>query len=189
VAAYEAGAAAGGLAAGWLSDAAFGGRRGPVIALMSLAAAPIPLALLALASEGAGAPPSSPPPSAAAAAAVAAAYAALGFFAFGPHVLNGLAAREYAPRAVQASAGGFSKALGQLGGTAAGYPLGLLLDRLGWRAAAAALAAAGLAAALCAAPLWNVLPEGAPPPFAAPPAAAPAPADAATTRLKLKKMA
>jgi sugar phosphate permease len=123
---------------------------------MSLAAAPLPLLLLALGDGGGGGGGGG---GGLRAAAVAAVYAALGFCAFGPHVLNGLAAREYAPRAVQASAGGFSKALGQLGGTVAGYPLGLLFHSLGWRAAAAALAAAGLASGLCALPLWSRMPD------------------------------
>ena len=151
VGAYELGAAGGGLAAGWLSDRVFAGRRGPPIVLMSLAAAPLPLLLLTLG----GADTGDAKGESARATAVAATYFALGFCAFGPHVLNGLAARELAPHGVQATAGGFSKALGQLGGTLAGYPLGILLDRLGWHAVAVALSAAGLAAGLCALPLWD----------------------------------
>lgn len=156
--AYELGAAAGGLAAGWLSDACFRGRRGPVIALLSFAAAPAPLLLLlagAAPREGAGESAGS---SAGREALIVASYALMGLFAFGPHVLNGLASREYADRRVQASAGGFTKALGQLGGTLAGYPLGLLLEARGWRALVLVAALAGAAAGVCALPLWSTTP-------------------------------
>jgi len=168
VGAYEAGAAAGGLAAGWVSDNCFGGRRGPAIALFSFAAAPVPLVLAALlgplrppsntgeATDGSDVPLRVP--------AIVLAYAMLGFLAFGPHVLNGLAAREYADPRVQSTAGGFSKALGQLGGTAAGLPLGLLLAACGWRTAMLVLAAASVAAGVAALPLWRTQPFAAVPP-------------------------
>lgn len=177
VSAYEAGAAGGGLGAGWVSDRCFGGRRGPAIALLSLLAAPVPLLLLLCSADGgdvaAQAGASGPLAVVAAAlartplaalagggggreACVVATYFLAGLLAFGPHVLNGLASRELADRRVQASAGGFTKALGQLGGTAAGYPLGLLLDSHGWRAVVWVLAAVGFAAGLLALPLWRM---------------------------------
>lgn len=173
VSCYELGAVGGGLLAGWLSDRLFGGRRGPVIALLSFAAAPVPLLLLLAAPVDDGAATAADagalgtlarwsalahqylPLSLSRESIAAGAYLLLGLASFGPHVLNGLATRELADPRVQASAGGFSKALGQLGGTAAGYPLGLLLDSHGWRAVVGVLAAAGVGAGLCALPLWN----------------------------------
>jgi OPA family sugar phosphate sensor protein UhpC-like MFS transporter len=57
---------------------------------------------------------------------------------------------------MQSTAGGFTKALGQLGGALAGYPLGLLADRAGWSAVMTAAAVAATLSALLALPLWNV---------------------------------
>jgi hypothetical protein len=82
-------------------------------------------------------------------------YAAIGFASFAPHVLNGLAARELAPPGVSASAGGFTKALGQAGGALAGLPLGRFAAARGWPAVLLLLAAAAAASTAAAVPLWG----------------------------------
>merc|ERR1712232_395590 len=62
-------------------------------------------------------------------------YFLIGFFAFPPHMLCGLAARELAPnQKVTATAAGIVKLAGQFGGACAGSPLGLLLSHFGWSA-------------------------------------------------------
>ena len=58
------------------------------------------------------------------------AYAWLGFCAFPVHVLLGLFSREVVPANVSSSAGGFVKCIAQVGGAFAGYPLGLLQQRV-----------------------------------------------------------
>lgn len=159
VSAYEAGAAVGGFAAGWVSDRYFGGRRGPVMVLFSFAAAPLPLLLLRLGADAAM-------DAAARGSAVVAVYAALGCTAFAPHMLNGLAAREWSHPGVQSTAGGFSKAMGQLGGTVAGLPLGMAIDTYGWQPVMTLLAVLSCVAGGVAVPLWNTTPWRAPAPVA-----------------------
>jgi sugar phosphate permease len=85
--------------------------------------------------------------------AVAALYAALGLAAFPPHVLNGLMSRELAPPGAQSTAGGFTKAAGQLGAAAADALLPAIAQRAGWRAVVAGLAAAAAASTACVLPL------------------------------------
>eukprot|EP00468_Gymnochlora_sp_CCMP2014_P015360 CAMPEP_0167769064 /NCGR_PEP_ID=MMETSP0110_2-20121227/17074_1 /TAXON_ID=629695 /ORGANISM="Gymnochlora sp., Strain CCMP2014" /LENGTH=69 /DNA_ID=CAMNT_0007657925 /DNA_START=366 /DNA_END=572 /DNA_ORIENTATION=+ len=58
-------------------------------------------------------------------------YAMIGFCTFAPHVLLGLFARELAPT-FASTAGGFVKAIGQVGGAAAGAPLSMVVERYGW---------------------------------------------------------
>ena len=122
-------------------------------------------------------------------ALVSALYCGLGLFAFPPHVMNGLASRELAPPALLSTAGGFTKALGQLGsaltdlyiarlvaGLAAGAGEGL---GVGAGAAAGAGAGAGwpqalrllallsaVSGALCL-PLWGAVAAAAAGPAAA----------------------
>jgi hypothetical protein len=173
----EVGGAAGGFLAGVLSDRFFGGRRGPVMALFSLALIPMPLLLhtVVVLSNTAGpidaaAPPSSSLPVRLAplvsyislidvhAILVMLIYGLIGVFSFAPHVLNGLAAREYSAPAIQSSAGGFTKALGQVGGAMAGYPLGQMVAKSGWGAFIAVLSASALVSAMFALPLWDTEP-------------------------------
>lgn len=136
--ALEVGGFVGGLAAGAVSDAAFRGRRGPVMVLFSgLIASPAVFAVFL--------GPRDP-------LILRAAFAALGFGAFGPHVLVGLVARELFPEA-PSTAGSFAKSLAQVGGSLAGVPVSVLAQRAGWESVGAALTAAMVAAALCFAPL------------------------------------
>jgi sugar phosphate permease len=156
--AYEAAAAVGGFGAGLLSDRVFGGRRGPVMALASVAATAVPVVMLSAAAlqgsngTGAAVTPWLPYP---------VLYGALGITAFAPHVLNGLAAREVAPAGTTATAGGFAKSLGQLGGALAGWPFVAACNAVGATSTTFrwwVLTVACCAAIATAAPLWNVLP-------------------------------
>ena len=147
VTAYEVGGAAGGFLAGVLSDRLFHGRRGPVMTVASVLLVPLPLCLAAL---GAGAAPLPLPPS----LSLPLLYAAAGMLASAPHVLNGLASREFAAPWAQSSAGGFTKALGQMGGAVAGAPLGRLAAAHGWGPAMAVLSVCAGLSACVSAPLW-----------------------------------
>ena len=140
--AFELGGALGGLAAGAISDKAFGGRRGPVMLLCGLALVPLPLALPHLAS--------------ASASTVSGLYFALGLAAFPPHVLNGLMSRELAPPAIQSSAGGWTKCWGQAGASLADWWVPALVASLGWERVAQGMAAAAAVSALAMVPLWSV---------------------------------
>ena len=71
-------------------------------------------------------------------------------------MLCGLAARELAPDArVTATAAGFVKLAGQIGGACAGAPLGYLISEFGWRAAVTMLVFASIAAFMSTVGLWN----------------------------------
>jgi len=135
----ETGGFAGSLAAGWMSDRIFGGRRGPVVCICTALIAPGVLALLWLEIP----------------LLLQIAYAWLGFCAFPVHVLLGLFSREVVPANVSSSAGGFVKCIAQVGGAFAGYPLGLLQQRAGWEGVFGIIAAIALGAAIAATPLWS----------------------------------
>lgn len=141
--ALEAGGFAGGLAAGAVSDAVFGGRRGPVmVAFSALVACPAVAGIFLVPHD-----PSS--------WALPACFAALGFGSFGPHVLVGLIARELFPDA-PSTAGSFAKSLAQLGGSLAGVPVSVLAERMGWRAVGVALTGSMALAGVCFLPLVAV---------------------------------
>jgi sugar phosphate permease len=113
--ALEFGGFIGGLFAGFLSDAAFRGRRVPVMVLFSCAiAAPALWGIF----FGPG-------------DLITVFYFIFGFGAFGPHVLVGLLARELFPT-VSSTAGTFAKSLAQIGGAFSGVPVSLLVSSAGW---------------------------------------------------------
>lgn len=136
---WELGGFAGTFAAGAISDRVFGGRRGPVVCVCCALLAPSLLVLLAAESP----------------LVVQLCYLWMGVCAFPVHVLLGLFSREAVPPAVSSSAGGFVKMIAQIGGASAGYPLGLLQQKLGWEGVYSCLALVALLAAAAAAPLWK----------------------------------
>jgi len=142
----ETGGFAGSLAAGWLSDNLFAGRRGPVVALCSAAIAPALLCMLR--AEGP--------------LLLQACYAWLGFCAFPVHVLLGLFSREVVAPHVSSSAGGFVKCIAQVGGAFAGYPLGRMQQIAGWNGVFMLLAAIAVLSATAALPLWSTTAQEAP---------------------------
>lgn len=136
---WEVGGFGGTFAAGAISDKVFQGRRGPVVCICCACLAPLLLCLIYT---------SSPP-------LVQACYFCMGVCAFPIHTLLGLFSREVVPPAVSSSAGGFVKMIAQVGGASAGYPLGMLQQRLGWEGVYSCLAIVALLAAAAAAPLWT----------------------------------
>lgn len=172
VAAYEVGGAAGGLLAGFVSDAAFGGRRAPVMALGGVGLAGLlgilACALLAgggdaaVASAGAAGPLLRAAHAVGArvimhaAVALPALYCGIGALAFATHVLNGLATRELAPPGAGSTAGGLVKCVAQTGAACAGYPIGLAVAAAGgWPPVLLGLAAAAVLSAVAVLPLWG----------------------------------
>lgn len=116
----EIGGFLGGISAGALSDRLFNGRRGPVIVFFTALLAPLIMAMANF-----------PLPKGFEDVTLAGIYFCFGLFSFGPHVLVGLTAREVFPKA-PSTAGSFAKSVAQVGGTAAGYPLSLVVNSYGW---------------------------------------------------------
>ena len=137
----ETGGFVGSLAAGWISDRLFAGRRGPVVCICSSMLAPGLLATRWVSSP----------------LAIQGCYFYIGFCAFPVHVLLGLFSREVVPPSVGSSAGGFVKCIAQAGGAFAGLPLGALQQRAGWDGVLCVLAGMGILSGCCALPLWGVV--------------------------------
>lgn len=106
----------GSVSAGYLSDAVFSGRRGPVISVFTLCVAPAVVLFMPGASTEWRSVLQYP------------AFGLIGFASFAPHVLIGLAARELAQESMQSTAGGFVTMVSRLGGVCAGAPLGMLIQ-------------------------------------------------------------
>jgi len=137
----ETGGFVGSLAAGWISDRLFAGRRGPVVCICSSMIAPGLLGLRLVKAP----------------LLIQACYFYIGFCAFPVHVLLGLFSREVVPPSVGSSAGGFVKCIAQAGGAFAGLPLGALQQRAGWDGVLCVLAGMGILSGCCALPLWGVV--------------------------------
>ena len=58
----------------------------------------------------------------------------IGFMVFGPHMLVGMAAAEYAHPDAAGTATGFLGLFGYVGAALSGYPLAELTQNLGWNA-------------------------------------------------------
>ena len=137
----EMGSFVGGIGAGIVSDKLFNGSRMEPMVLSSVLCG----VALALLSQAATMPPF----------VLYAIIACVGAFAFAPHMLFGLAAREVVPPEVSSTAGGFVKGIGQLGGAVAGQPFGSLLQTVGWSAGHAVLISSALLSAVAIWPLMR----------------------------------
>mmetsp|Transcript_8507 Transcript_8507/g.15734 ORF Transcript_8507/g.15734 Transcript_8507/m.15734 type:complete len:235 (-) Transcript_8507:330-1034(-) len=142
----EIGAFAGGLTGGIMSDKIFNGRRGPVMAIFSAAITPLIYVAFCVDVQFMGLDQTT---------ITSILYAGIGFCSFAPHVLLGLFARELAPE-FQSTAGGFVKAVGQLGGAFAGQPLSYYVEKYGWSLASWLWIICGICSTVCLLPLWNV---------------------------------
>jgi OPA family sugar phosphate sensor protein UhpC-like MFS transporter len=139
--AFEVGGFVGSVVAGRASDLLCHGRRGPVMAVCTAVLCPALLLLDALTDP----------------AALLAVYFGLGALAFPVHVLLGLASREVVSPAASSTAGGLVKFVAQMGASSAGYPLGILQQRSGWRAVFRLLSAVAVAGGLATLPLWQTV--------------------------------
>lgn len=139
--AFEAAGIFGAILAGWLSDRAFRGRRGPVSVLfMVLLAAAVGALLLV---------PRGHP------VVMSAIFASLGFFVYGPQLLVAVAAADFATKPAAASAVGLTGLFGYLGAAVCGTATGWLVDHIGWNGAVwFYLGAAAIGAGLLAT-TWN----------------------------------
>lgn len=115
---FEIGGIFGSLAAGWLSDKIFKGRRGPVNVLFSLA---VIFALFAFWAAPANAP-----------VLISVLMFLIGFLIFGPQMLIGMVAAELAGKKAAGSATGFVGFVAYIGAATAGYPLGKICQEFGW---------------------------------------------------------
>jgi MFS transporter, OPA family, sugar phosphate sensor protein UhpC len=139
---FDIGGIFGSLAAGWGSDKIFGGRRGPINVLFSLAVA---CALLFFWSSN----------------SVSqifdmALLGTIGFFIYGPQMLIGMAAAELSHKKAAATASGFTGWVAYLGAAVAGYPMGKVAQEYGWSGFFMTLCACAAMAMLLLLPLWNI---------------------------------
>jgi OPA family sugar phosphate sensor protein UhpC-like MFS transporter len=150
--ALEVGGFVGGLSAGFITDKVFGGRRGPLMLMFSLFCVPLCLAfspLLQMDEADLG------PLGLGKMATLQLLYFAIGFMSFPPHSLIGLASREISPVEMRSTAGCLAKAIGQLGASAAGWPLQQLAVTHGWGSVSYINGFCGVAAAVAFIPMWN----------------------------------
>lgn len=145
VSAFEIGGLFGMLVAGWLSDKIHSGRRGPMNVLFSLGML-VSVIFLWFSPE-------------AAAWVDSVTLFTIGFFLFGPQMLIGLAAAELSHKKAAGTASGFAGWFAYFGAAAAGYPLGLVAQKLGWSGYFIILSACGVVTVLLFLPMWNARPQ------------------------------
>lgn len=139
---FEIGGIFGSLVAGWASDKIFGGKRGPVNVLFSLA---VIFALGAFWASPAGF-----------AAIDSILMFTIGFLIFGPQMLIGMVAAELAGKQAAGSATGFVGLVAYIGAATAGYPLGKICQEFGWQGFFTSVGACGALSVLLLLPLWKV---------------------------------
>jgi OPA family sugar phosphate sensor protein UhpC-like MFS transporter len=138
---FEGGGFLGCLAAGWGSDRFFQGKRVPYMVLCAPAVGAILLSLWIYKEsffyiDGI-------------------LMALVGFFIFGPQMLVGLAASEFVDKKAACTANGFAGCFAYCGAAAAGYPLGVAIDRWGWEGFFAINIFCSFAIFLILLPLWS----------------------------------
>lgn len=77
----------------------------------------------------------------------------VGVFLFGPQMLVGCAAVEKTSKEAAGTASGFAGVFGYLGAAIAGYPFGVLIDKMGWNGFFIVLIGAALLGSICFMPL------------------------------------
>jgi len=141
---FEVGGLFGSLAAGWLSDKVFKGKRGPVNVIFALVMVAsvvmfrvVPAGHVWL--DGL-------------------AVFMTGFWIFGPQMLIGVAAAELAHKKAAATASGFTGLFGYAGAAIAGWPLGVICETWGWTGFFTTITVCGIVSFFLLIPLWSVSP-------------------------------
>lgn len=141
VALFDIGGLFGMLAAGWLSDRLWRGKRGPMNVIFSVGMLGSLMAFWML-------PESS-------SLMQSTLLFTIGFFLFGPQMLIGLTAAELAHKKAAGTASGFAGWFAYFGAAASGYPLGTVAEKFGWQGYFIILAACSLLTILLFVPMWN----------------------------------
>ncbi len=118
VAGFEIAGIFGALAAGWISDKVFKGRRGPANVLFMLALIFFLFYFWKIPAGNAWLD--------------AAVLVAVGFVVYGPQMLVGVAAADFASKKAAATATGLTGTFGYLGSAVCGVGTGLIVDKWGW---------------------------------------------------------
>ena len=139
---FEVGGFCGSLAAGWASDFLFSAKRGPVNIIFSFG---MILSLYAFWFVPAGYPYLD-----------AASMYVIGFFTFGPQMLIGMCAAELSHKKAAATSTGFVGCFSYIGAAVAGYPLGRIIQDLGWNVYFLFLLGCCFIAFLLLIPMWGV---------------------------------
>lgn len=139
---FEVGGFFGSLAAGWMSDIVFKGKRNPINVLFTVAILFLIFAFKMI---------HYPWP------ILDAVFLFLfGFFIFGPQMLIGVAAAELSHKKAAATATGFAGCFAYLGAAAAGGPLGAITKAWGWNSYLSTLAVCAVFGIVLMLPLWKI---------------------------------
>jgi len=138
---FEIGGIFGSLAAGYLSDTVFKGRRGPVNILFTVGVIANLMVLWFIPS--------------ASLLTISIATFVFGFLIFGPQMLIGMAAAELVSKEAAGTATGFAGLFAYAGAACAGWPVGRLIEDFGWPAFFLLLSICACIAVLLLVPLWS----------------------------------
>lgn len=141
LAGFEVAGMAGGIAAGWISDKLFSGRRGPVslFYMIALVACLIYFWYVPAGYDNLN----------------AIAMFAVGFFVYGPQVLVGVAAADFASKKAVGMAVGLTGSFGYLGAAISGYGTGWIADNYGWNGGFIFFITSAILACIFFALTWN----------------------------------
>jgi phosphoglycerate transporter family protein len=142
VAGFEIAGTLGGLAAGWLSDKVFAGRRGPVSVLYMIALVGSLFYFWFTPGGGHG-------------GYDALAMMAVGFLVYGPQVLVGVAAADFASKKAVGMAVGLTGTFGYLGSALSGICVGWIADHYGWSGGFIFFVISAALGAVCFALTWH----------------------------------
>lgn len=142
---FEVGGFVGMIAAGWGSDYFWKGNRVPAMVLCAIGLAGSLIGLMYV-----------PPFHVFLDMAL---LALIGAFVFGPQMIVGLAAAEFVDKRAAATSNGFAGTLGYFGAAVAGYPIGQMIDSLGWNGFFISLLISTAVIFLLLVPLWSTKTE------------------------------
>lgn len=139
---FEVGGFFGVLVAGWGSDNWFGGKRVPMVVIVSLGLVFAIMGLWYLVPQQY--------------VLTSFLVAVIGFLVFVPQMLVGLAAAEFVNKKAASTSNGFAGFWAYLGAVAAGYPLGKVAEIWGWYAFIVTLTVCSVVIAVILLPIWSV---------------------------------